>query len=257
MIKLIASDLDGTILQNGAQTIDPEFFSVIRLLKEKGIHFVAASGRQYFNLQQLFHEVSNEISYISENGGMYVFNETIHIPQTYSKELVTEIVTAVRQDPDSELTFSCPHTTYIEKNSQIFYEHLTNTVKFHITVTDDLLSLNEQPVKMAIRNSKGANTCIDNYRNLFGHKVSVVTSGNLWVDFMPFGVHKGAALEQLTLSLGVKPEECIAFGDQWNDVEMLKFVGTSYAMKNAAEGISDFCTHTTDNVLGELKKLFL
>lgn len=255
MIKLIASDLDGTILQHGAQTVDPEFFPVIRALKEKGIRFIAASGRQYSNLQQLFKEVDQDIWYISENGGMYVFNDTIHIPKTHSKELVNEIVTAIRQDPDCELTFSCSHTTYLEKKSQHFYEHLINKVKYDITLTDDLLALDEETMKIAIHNSKGAHVCEAKYRELFSDKLTVVTSGNLWIDFMPFGVNKGAALEHITRDLGIQPEECMAFGDQWNDEEMLKFVGTSYAMQSAVPGISDFCTHTTDNVLTELKKL--
>ena len=44
MIKLIASDLDGTLLKNGAQELPPEVCGLILKLKEKGIHFAAASG---------------------------------------------------------------------------------------------------------------------------------------------------------------------------------------------------------------------
>ena len=47
MIKLIASDLDGTLLKNGAQELPPDIFPIIRELRQKGIRFVAASGRQY------------------------------------------------------------------------------------------------------------------------------------------------------------------------------------------------------------------
>ena len=68
MIRYIASDLDGTLLLNGAQELDPEVFSLILRLKEKGIHFIAASGRQYVNLRRLFEPVQDEISYIAENG---------------------------------------------------------------------------------------------------------------------------------------------------------------------------------------------
>ena len=50
MIRYIASDLDGTLLLNGAQELDPEVFRLILRLKEKGIHFIAASGRQYYSL---------------------------------------------------------------------------------------------------------------------------------------------------------------------------------------------------------------
>ena len=48
--------------------------------------------------------------------------------------------------------------------------------------------------------------------------------------------------------LDVEPEECIAFGDQYNDVEMLELVGTSYAMSNAAPGISIHADYVTDSV---------
>ena len=72
MIRLIASDLDGTLLQNGAQVLSPEIFKLIPALKKKGIHFIAASGRQYANLRRLFALLQDEISYIAENGSLCV-----------------------------------------------------------------------------------------------------------------------------------------------------------------------------------------
>lgn len=67
MIKLIASDLDGTLLHNGAQKLTPRAIELIHELTQKGIHFVAASGRQYDNERRLFSEIKDEISYIGEN----------------------------------------------------------------------------------------------------------------------------------------------------------------------------------------------
>ena len=54
MIKLVASDLDGTLLLNGAQSLPEELFPLIKELKELGILFVAASGRQYANMKRMF-----------------------------------------------------------------------------------------------------------------------------------------------------------------------------------------------------------
>ena len=54
MIKLVASDLDGTLLFKGAQSLPEEIFPLIRQLKELGILFVAASGRQYANMKKMF-----------------------------------------------------------------------------------------------------------------------------------------------------------------------------------------------------------
>lgn len=70
MIKYIASDLDGTLLQNGAQKPDNETLELIRRLTEAGIHFIAASGRQYINMYRMFGPVQDMISYVSENGAL-------------------------------------------------------------------------------------------------------------------------------------------------------------------------------------------
>ena len=72
MIRLVASDLDGTLLLHKAQSLPEEIFSLIRQLEELGIMFVAASGRQYPNMTKLFAPVASEISYISENGALAV-----------------------------------------------------------------------------------------------------------------------------------------------------------------------------------------
>lgn len=64
MIKLIASDLDGTLLQDGTQELTPRAISLIHSLTQKGIYFVAASGRQYTNERIVFDKIKDEISYI-------------------------------------------------------------------------------------------------------------------------------------------------------------------------------------------------
>ena len=68
MIKLVASDLDGTLLLKGAQSLPEEIFPLIRQLKELGILFVAASGRQYANMKKMFVPVEKDVAFICENG---------------------------------------------------------------------------------------------------------------------------------------------------------------------------------------------
>lgn len=64
MTKLVASDLDGTLLLNGTQSLPEELFPLIKKLKELGILFVAASGRQYANMKRLFEPVADEMAFI-------------------------------------------------------------------------------------------------------------------------------------------------------------------------------------------------
>lgn len=68
MIKLVASDIDGTLVPEGTTSINPEFYEIIRKLKEKGILFVGASGRQYSSMRALLDPVFDDIFFISGNG---------------------------------------------------------------------------------------------------------------------------------------------------------------------------------------------
>ena len=105
MIKLIASDLDGTLLQNGAQELNPEIYDLILALKERGIHFAAASGRQYASERNLFKPIADEISYIAENGAVCIHNAR----------------TASRSYPVSIAATSNPGTTSISTISVMLY----------------------------------------------------------------------------------------------------------------------------------------
>lgn len=254
MIKLIASDLDGTILQHGAQCIPSDIIDAINQLHKKGIHFIAASGRTYRNIQTLFQDVTVPMSIISENGGMYMLNDKIYVPQYHTKETVTTLVETIRQDPDCQLAYACEHTTYVEKGNEDFAKRLQDVVKYEITIVEDFLALDLLPIKLAICNQRGIEHSERKYKDLLSEQVHVITSGNMWLDFMPYGVNKGIALKHIADMLEISPDECVAFGDQWNDAEMLSFAGTSFAMKNAVPGISELCTHTTDSVVKELHK---
>ena len=70
MVKLIASDLDGTILRKGAQSVEPSTIKVIEQLVNKGMYFAPASGRQIVSLKRLFEPVSDKLVYIAENGAL-------------------------------------------------------------------------------------------------------------------------------------------------------------------------------------------
>ena len=63
-IRLIASDLDGTLLLHGARACSSELFSLVRQLSDRGIYFVPASGRQYPNMQRLFAPVDDKLMYL-------------------------------------------------------------------------------------------------------------------------------------------------------------------------------------------------
>ena len=70
MIQLVVSDIDGTLLQDGANAIPPAIFEQIARLRGRGIRFCPASGRQYTSLRKLFAPVADQLYYLCENGAV-------------------------------------------------------------------------------------------------------------------------------------------------------------------------------------------
>ena len=87
------------------------------------------------------------------------------------------------------------------------------------------------------------------------------TSGHGSIDLIVPGCHKASGLKRLAERWGVSKEQCAAFGDEGNDIEMLQYCGYSYAMENASQNVKDAAKYVCpsneeDGVLAALEKLF-
>lgn len=249
MIKLIASDLDGTLLQNGAQTVSEQAMQLIEKLLDNGIHFTAASGRQYNNLKRLFAPFSDRISYIAENGSLCIHNGQVLSRSSIDPDLSMRIIDAVHNYPGCNCIVSGVETLYTDSSDPRFIHYLIDELNFDVKQVDNLKTDVPEPfLKIAVLDFEHTIKCETYMKNLFASEIKIVTSGNMWVDFIAPGTNKGIALQLLLDHLHINPKECIAFGDQYNDVEMLQLAGTSYAMSNAAPGISYYSTYVTNSV---------
>lgn len=256
MIQLIASDLDGTLLQNGAQTLNPCVFEYILKLKDRGILFVAASGRQYANLRRLFEPVKDEIAYVSENGSLCISNHQVLSKGSVPQDFGLRIIDAIRKLPHCDCIVSGIDTCYTDSTNERFINHMLHIVGNNMTFVRDLKKdVMEDILKISACDFLTPSETEQQLKDLFGKEIKIATSGNIWIDFITPGADKGSALQALLSHLEIDPENCMAFGDQYNDVEMLKLAGTSYAMSNAAPGITSCTTYVTSSVEEVLHKL--
>lgn len=255
MIKLIASDLDGTLLHGDAQELSPETIELVRKLTEKGIHFIAASGRQYDNERRLFAPIRDEISYIAENGSMCVHKGEVISRGIIEDDLAYRIMHDIKKQSDYEIVVSREDTCLIENKNPEFVNHIVNVMKNTTEIVDDITKVKGPFLKIAVANmsSHDINNYLLRLQEKYSPALKVVTSGNIWIDFIVPGYNKGTALKKFMDLFHVKPEECMAFGDQYNDVEMLELVGQGYAMSNAAPGIAGHAAYVTDSVEEVLK----
>lgn len=257
MIKLIASDLDGTLLLHGAQKLNPEVYDLILKLREHGILFVAASGRQIASLRHLFGPVADRISYIAENGTMCIHNNQIIATESIDRELVLEIINCIRKRPGCTPIVSCPSSIYTLEEYTDFIHHMEDVLNNVVTPVKSFEEVKEPFLKFAFRDLENNQESAKYFKELFGDKLQIVTSGNGWVDLQTYHTNKGNALRKLLAELDMKPEECISFGDQQNDVEMLSLTGKSYAMATAvpeAKAVADEITDSVEQTLRTLLK---
>ena len=235
MIKLVASDLDGTLLLNGAQSLPEELFPLIKELKELGILFVAASGRQYANMKRMFAPVVDDMAFIAENGGLAIQNEKV-----------------LYQD----FTCSTKDFYYIRPKTEHYRDLMLNVVKNNCKEIDSFDEITEPCMKVAVYEREGIQEdSIRYWKERFGDRCTVVTSGFAWVDFIPFETNKAKGLREYQKLLGIRPEECIVFGDEYNDIAMLESVPYSFAMAHAKPGVKKAASYQTERVECILKKL--
>ncbi len=253
-LKLIASDLDGTLLLNGAQNLNPDTCSYIHELKKKGIMFFASSGRQYFNLQNLFAPIKHEIGYICENGCMSFYEGARLNKDTLNREAGQEIIKAVIEREGFEVMVSGENVCYIQPKNISFYYHLRDTVKYNVKVIPDIMAVEEDYLKIALYHEDGK-TDYDYWHERFSGLCDVVTSGTEWIDMMPHNVNKGSALKHVLHVLGISPSECMAIGDNDNDREMMELSGHPAAVRSARPQIRAIAEIETDTVEELFRKI--
>ena len=240
-IKLIASDIDGTLIKDSTPDLYPEMADAICRLAKQGILFCAASGRQYQSIRNVFREVGEDIAYIAENGAQIRYKEEDICITPMKREDVEGIISLLRQYYDTcDIVVSTPNGSLVESKNQEFIDLLTYGYHNQFKLVRDVLEEDACIIKIAIyrKNSireLGEGTLIPIWKD----RVKVCMAGEEWVDFMDASVDKGNALKYIQDYFHIKKEETMAFGDNNNDIGMMKAAGKSYAVASARDEVKE------------------
>lgn len=237
MIKLIVSDMDGTLL-NDEKKIDPEIYGLLHSLKANGIRFVVASGRQYPSLKRHFREHLQDVVMIAENGAFVMDADKELLAAPMKKEVVAHCLDVITSLEGVEPLLCARHCSYTR--SPELLEFLASPLfQYEMRLAEDLYAVEEDIIKVSIISHAGesAQSCYDKLRPLLDQDINLVISGDGCLDTGIRGVTKGTAVAEMQKQWGITPEETVAFGDQYNDVEMFGQAYYSYAMEGAAEGV--------------------
>ena len=248
MIKLIMSDMDGTLLDENSQLPD-EFGEVAAELKKRGVIFAPASGRQYFSLLDTFRGYEDDFIFFAENGTIVMRGGKELFSKTMDKKTALKILTAASANNNIFRVFCGKKDAYVlnEQNRPEFVDELGRYYT-HSSLVDDFSLVDDECIKVSLFDASGnADKVIYPLVEKFNGKQQVVLSSAYWVDVMSFGINKGLAIQQVQKLLNIAPAECAAFGDFLNDAEMMSSVYYSFAMENAHPKIKELARFTTDS----------
>ncbi|MER5748361.1 Cof-type HAD-IIB family hydrolase [Streptomyces sp. NPDC002088] len=234
-IRLVVTDMDGTLLDDDKRAPDG-LWEVLALLRERGVLFSPASGRQYATLARQFAEVAEGMVFIAENG-TYVVRDGVELSSDPLDPAVAHgVVRATRQlvadGVDMGAVLCGKKSAYVERTDEAFLAEVRRYYLEH-RIVEDVTAVDDDIIKVALFDFGSAERTTAPALEPFTATHQVVVSGEHWVDVMNRTANKGAAIRRLQHDLGITPAQTMVFGDYLNDLEMLDTAEWSFAMANA------------------------
>lgn len=255
MIKLIALDLDGTLLPEDHR-LPVRTAALLRGLTERGVHVVFASGRSRQATQKV-----QEMAGIT--GQAMVFHNGAIVK---TRDGPATVLGSASMEAAEGLYNLCAeqgwNLSLIFGEGQLAVCNSRDEFLLHVMRTHNQcepeIAASFEPVRLycqkgipltkifiSSENEGQSYKIATTLREKFPHQLETHVTGPRYVDITPLGVSKGAGLAFLLAKLGVTPEEVLAIGDGENDISMLTLAGTSVAMDNALESVKKAAQHLT------------
>lgn len=235
MIKLIATDMDGTLLDEHSR-VPQGTFDLVRELTDKGIHVAAASGRRYDTLQEFFAPVADRMDFVASNGAQVYVRGALVDREVFSHAALRRLLKVVRMFDCLSLVVYDRTNTYLLDDPSRYVREFDKDLPNPILV-NELPSAGVSIVKASVFCSESVMDMAYVLSRELEDDFVFAPSGNVWIDVMQRGVSKATGITQIMETYGIAPEEVMAFGDSMNDYEILRMVGESCAMANGRAAV--------------------
>ena len=266
-IRMIATDMDGTLLDGQGQLDLPRLTTILDELEQRDIRFVVATGNEIGRMRKLFGpELTNRITFVVANGARIFEGEDKIVEQHWNSHLVQDVleyfagrernyhlVANLQNGPHTLKSMDFPIIDRImtEERAREFYRQ--------IHFLSDFQELDKEAViKMSIVVDEEQTSSVTQRINQdFAGRLNAVTSGYGAIDLLPRGIHKGWGLCSLMERWKIEADQIMAFGDSENDLEMLELAGYSFAMENGEEKVKRMAKYIapSNNEAGVLQVL--
>jgi Cof subfamily protein (haloacid dehalogenase superfamily) len=262
-IRLIATDLDGTLLRSDG-TISARTRAALAAAEHAGLCVVSVTARPPRRVRLIAAATALRGIAICSNGALVydLANDVVVAEHRLSTEVVANLVTNLRAvlpgvafAIEAGLEYGC------EPSYQILHEHPHDRVDPKMRRADAVKLSQHGVTKLIVQHTGGAfEDLLAATRAHAGALASVTHSGSEFVEVAAAGVTKALALDRYCEERGIHPDEVIAFGDMPNDIPMLSWAGRAVAVANAhaevlAVARAVTCSNDEDGVACTLEAL--
>ena len=241
-IKLIATDMDGTLLDPKGQVDLPRLEKLLDQLEERGIRFVIATGNEIHRVKQLLGHLTERVVLIVANGARIFEGNQLLQAQTWDDDMVNRALEFFKgRECQDQFVVTSMNGGFVKEGTvftqlenfmtpemiELFYQRMDFVEELESHLFGGVLKMS------LVVGEERSDSVLEEINQLFNGSVQAVSSGYGCIDILQSGIHKAWGLQELLRRWDIKAEEIMAFGDSENDVEMLQLAGIAYAMENA------------------------
>lgn len=246
-IKLVAIDLDGTLLDNDCK-ISHRTKKAIRKVREKGIEVTLATGRMFYSARPYADDLGLSLPLITYQGALVKVSGSGEIlyQRTVDADLAQQVV-ALAKGKGVSVNFYVDDYVLVDKLTPEcdMYSQKYNA---RFREVGDLSRFSHlKPLKLLVinYNESALNAFKVECNRIFSGALHITKSMPEYLEFLHPEATKAAGIDAVVRQMGINPKEVMAIGDSWNDLEMLEYAGMSVVMGNARDAIKEKADYVT------------
>ena len=250
-IKIVATDMDGTLLDPRGQLDLPRLEKILDKLDHRGVRFVIATGNEVHRMRQLLGHLAERVVLVVANGARIFENNELLQAQTWDDAMVDRALAHFKgRECQDQFVVTAMNGGFVKKGTvfteldkfmtpemiEKLYQRMNFVDEFDPNLFGGVLKMS------MVVGEERSESVLQEINDLFDGHVRAVSSGYGCIDILQDGIHKAWGLVELLKRWNLKPEQIMAFGDSENDIEMLELAGISYSMENAEEAVKRVTT---------------
>ena len=245
-IKLIASDMDDTLLNNNRE-ISPRNEAAIKKAIESGIVFTLASGRMYCSMQPYAQKLGLDVPLVSYNGALVkgALSGKVYVNSPLKLQTALDLLQYVKENGHYVQVYM-GDKLYVKEENEYSRMYANISGIQAVAIGEEIYSIKEAPNKLLLMTAtENFEATWKDVEEKFKGLVDVTSSKDNYLELMEPGVNKWQAVKQLAESFGIKPEEIMCIGDSNNDLSMIKNAGIGVAVANAKPQVQKYAKMVT------------